>query len=247
MYASSLLKSQTGLTHGFSEIKEGNMAYRFGSHNDVEGSRKAFLSQLGLTPDQCVAQSGLVDGIHVVSDDELGRGMHDRDSSIQTNALITNRPGVGLFLTIADCIPIILYDPAKHVVALIHAARQSTNLLLPQKVVEHLKSEFGSDPGSLLAGLGPAVQAESYIYDRNIYNLVTPAWKPYLHEHDPDHIEVDNVAYAKAQLVEAGLLESNIDNSGIDTGRPDSNYFSHVRSVHTGTPEGRLAAVVALR
>jgi len=247
MYTSSLLKSQAGITHGFSEIKEGNMAYRFGSHNKVDANRTAFLARLGLTPEQCAAQVGLVDGIHVITDSDLGRGMFDRESSIQTNALITNKPGAGLFLTIADCIPIILYDPVKHAIALIHAARQSTNLLLPAKVVERLKAEFGSDPAGILACLGPAVQARSYVYDQNIYKLVTPAWKPFLHERNPNHMEVDNVGYAKAQLIKAGIPEHNLDDSGIDTGRPDANFFSHVRSVHTGAPEGRLAAVVALR
>ncbi len=223
------------------------MAYRFGTHDEVEANRKAFLKQLGLELGQCVAQIGLVDGIHIATGGDVGRGMHDHENSIRTNALITNQTGVGLFLTIADCIPIILYDPVKHVVALIHAARESTNLLLPTKVVARLVSEFGCDPAGLLAALGPAVRAESYIYDRNIYDLVTPAWKPYLNELDPDHIEVDNIGYAKAQLVASGLLKTNISDSGIDTGKSDANFFSHVRSIHTGAPEGRLAAVVALR
>jgi purine-nucleoside/S-methyl-5'-thioadenosine phosphorylase / adenosine deaminase len=246
MYTSPILKKQSGITHGFSEVKEGNMAYRFGAHSEVESSRRTFLAQISLTLKQCVAQAGLDDGIHVVTNDDIGLGMHDRETSIQTNALITNKIGVGLFLTIADCIPIILYDPVKRVIALIHAARASTNLLLPGKVAERLNAEFKCYPADILAVLGPAVRAESYIYDQGIYNLVTPAWKPYLHEVKPGHIEIDNIGYARAQLVNAGLLEQNIDDSRVDTGR-DPNYFSHVRSVHTGAPEGRLAAVVALR
>jgi copper oxidase (laccase) domain-containing protein len=247
MYTSPLLKQQSGLVHGFSEIKEGNMAYSFGDHDEIEANRRSFLKQLDLELDQCVAQVGLVDGVHVVSDDDIGHGMYDRESSIRTNALITNKTGVGLFLTIADCIPIVVYDPTKHIVALIHAARESTNLLLPAKVVGRLTSDFGCKPASLLAALGPAVRAESYIYDQAIYDLVTPAWKPYLHGRGTGRIEVDNIAYAKAQLIEAGLPERNIDDSGIDTGKSDSKFFSHVRSVHNGVPEGRLAAVVALR
>jgi YfiH family protein len=39
----------------------------------------------------------------------------------QADAILTDRPGVTLFMRFADCVPVYLYDPRKQVVGLAHA------------------------------------------------------------------------------------------------------------------------------
>jgi copper oxidase (laccase) domain-containing protein len=246
MYSSPLFADQPGVIHGFSDAQDGNMDFRFGAHDAVLENRRRFLHGVGLSLDECVQQQWLEDAVRVVSRQDLGHGMRDLDSRIHANAFITNQAGVGLFLCIADCLPIIIYDPRKHVVALLHAARESTNRKLSANVVDRMESEFGSDASTLLVAFGPAVRAESYIFDEGIYALVGEEWGTYLKEIGPGQIAVDYVAYNRDQLLEAGVQSKHILDPGIDTGK-DPHYFSHVRSSKTGQPEARLAAVVALR
>jgi len=246
MYVSPILKDQAGLVHGYSDVGDGNMDLRFGHHETVLESRRAFLGKLGLSLEDCAQQRGMEDKIHVVTHSDLGAGMTTLGTSIEANAFITNQKGVGLFLCIADCLPVIIYDPAKRVVALLHAARESTKRHLATKVVEHLTTEFECEPRDLLVAFGPAVRAESYVFDEGIYKLVGKDWEPYLHEVSPGKIQVDYVAYNYDQLLAAGVPADHIHDPGIDTGS-DPNYFSHVQSVKTGRPEARIAAAVALR
>jgi copper oxidase (laccase) domain-containing protein len=171
--------------------------------------------------------------------------MTDVKSRIHANAFITNQPGIGLFLCVADCLPIIIFDPVERVIALLHASRESTNRKLSEKVVERLRTEFGSNPRELLVAFGPAVRDKSYVFDDGIHKLVGPEWAPYLYESGPNNIEVNYVAYNRDQLLQSGVKPEYILDPGIDTGS-DPGYFSHVQSVKTGRPEARIAAVVCL-
>lgn len=246
MYVSPIFEGQAGLVHGYSDTGDGNMDLRFGRHESVLENRRVFLGQLGLSLEDCAQQRGMEDKIHIATRADLGAGMTSLGTSIEANAFITNQKGIGLFLCIADCLPVIIYDPAKRVVALLHAARESTKRHLATKVVERLKTDFGSAPLDLLVAFGPAVRAESYIFDEGIYKLVGKDWEPYLRAVSPGKIEVDYVAYNRDQLLAAGVPAEHIHDPGIDTGS-DPNYFSHVQSVKTGRPEARIAAAVALR
>jgi copper oxidase (laccase) domain-containing protein len=246
VYLSPIFKDQPGLVHAYSDASDGNMDLRFGDPAVTLESRRKFLGAVGLTLEDCVQQQGLEDTIYVVQRSDLGAGMSDIQSRIPANAFITNQKGIGLFLCIADCLPIIMFDPVKRVVALLHAARESTNRKLAEQVVHRLEQDFGCRPADVLVAFGPAVRAKSYVFDQGINKLVGPAWKPYLHEASPDKIEVDYVAYNYDQLVGAGVVAGNIFDPRIDTGS-DPHYFSHVQSVKIGLPEARIAAVACLK
>ncbi len=45
------------------------------------------------------------------------------DISNQADGIMTNRAGGGLFFNIADCMPVIIYDPTNKAIALLHAGR----------------------------------------------------------------------------------------------------------------------------
>jgi copper oxidase (laccase) domain-containing protein len=246
VYLSPVLKNQAGLIHAYSDAEDGNMDLRFGDQATTLDNRRKFLGALGLSLDDCAQQHGLEDTIHIVKRSELGAGMTDVQSRIPANAFITDQPEIGLFLCVADCLPIIIFDPVNRVIALIHAARESTRRKLTEQVVRRLEVDYGSRPADLLVAFGPAVRAKSYIFDDGIYKLVGPEWKPYLHEVRPGRIEVDYVAYNLKQLLDTGVSLEHIDDPAIDTGS-DPGYFSHVQSVRTGRPQARLAGVVCLR
>jgi copper oxidase (laccase) domain-containing protein len=246
LYLSPILKDQSGLVHAYSDATDGNMDLRFGEPAVTLTARRKFLGSLGLSLEECAQQQGLEAAIHVVKRSDLGSGMTDVQSRIPANAFVTDQPGIGLFLCIADCLPIILFDPEQRVIALVHAARESTNRKLSEQVVRRLEADFGCRPNSVLVSFGPAVRAKSYVFDDGIHNLVGPEWKPYLNEVAIGRFEVDYVAYNYDQLLQAGISPDHIFDPGIDTGS-DPAYFSHVQSLKTGRPEARLAAVVCLQ
>ena len=64
----------------------------------------------------------------------------------QCDALITNEPGVALWVFTADCTPILLQDPVTGAVGAIHAGWRGTALGIAAKAVEEMVAAYGCDP-----------------------------------------------------------------------------------------------------
>ncbi len=104
-------------------------------------------------PSQHLAECGMVHGTEVAR-----VGLSDRGQRMPgVDALMTDTPGVPLLLTYADCVPIILYDPVRHTVALIHAGWRGTVRGIAANVAQAMVETFGSKPEEMLAAIGPAI------------------------------------------------------------------------------------------
>ena len=64
--------------------------------------------------------------VAVVTGADRGRGTLTVDDAPAADALVTATPGVGLAVMVGDCVPIVLYDPAAHVLAAVHAGWRGT-------------------------------------------------------------------------------------------------------------------------
>jgi hypothetical protein len=80
----------------------------------------------------------------------------------KADAILTDRPGVTLFMRFADCVPIFLYDPVKKVVGLVHAGWLGTVQQVAAVAVEAMRACYGSRPQDILAGIGPSIAAHHY-------------------------------------------------------------------------------------
>ena len=78
------------------------------------------------------------------------------------DALVTALPGVAVGVHTADCVPILLYNPQRRVVAAIHSGWKGTVQRISQKVLFVLKSEFGGRPEEVRAVIGPAIGPDSF-------------------------------------------------------------------------------------
>jgi len=83
------------------------------------------------------------------------RGEHY--DSEKADALITNNPAATLFLRFADCVPILLFDPQRHAVGIIHAGWKGTLLKASAAAVKAMAETYGSRPADLRAGIGPSI------------------------------------------------------------------------------------------
>lgn len=217
----------------------GNMAFKYGDEADVLESRNKFFDENGVKLfDAVVMQVEDADKIVKVNNDDKGQTVH-------AEAIMTKERGLVLFLTTADCLPIVIYDPARKAVALAHLGWKPTGLRLIEKVVREMQSAYKSNPEDLLVWIGPSIKKESYIVD-NIAQKSDPLWAPFIKDEGNGLFQVDLLGYNKAQLLEAGVLEENIE---IDPNDTASNiaYFSHYRAIRSGEKEGRIATIVALK
>ncbi len=99
------------------------------------------------------------DSIKIVDESMRGTEIPDCD------ALITNIRNLPLLIRTADCVPVVLYDERRHVVANIHSGRVGTQKQIVRKTVEMMQSQFGSSPSEIIAAMGPHICGNCYEVD----------------------------------------------------------------------------------
>ena len=98
----------------------------------------------------------------VVEDDSRGRGTLDPDHAVPaTDALVTSSMSLVLVTLVADCVPIVLFDPVARVLATVHAGWRGTASGVVAAAVQAMRT-LGARPGSTVAGIGPAVSPDTY-------------------------------------------------------------------------------------
>ena len=212
-------------------------------------NRQILFRALGLDAEKIVTPQQ-VHGVHVarVSRAEAGRGAHAYADCIpETDALITNEPGLPLMLCFADCTPILFLDPERHAVGIAHGGWKGTVQRIAQATVLHMEKEFGTDPTDLLVGIGPSIGPCCYEVGEDVAERFRQAFSGHEGEilstvDGKPHV---NLWQANTQaLLDAGVPRANIDRADTCTSCSHKWYFSYRAD---GGKTGRLAAVIGLR
>lgn len=242
IYKSPLLKQQQNLLHGFSSREGGcssepfyslNMGLTSGDNPEhVVKNRRLFARAIGIMPEQAVCGYQVHStNIAKVGLEEAGRGFFDASQALaETDGLVTNKKGIALMTLYADCVPVLFYEPHQEVIAVCHCGWKGTVGKLAAKMAGVMRDEYGCKPEDILAAIGPSISRQSYEVDQPVLErfydafsfsdkLITPV--------DATHGKVDLWEANRLQLLEAGLLDCNIDVSGLCTCRNNHIFFSH--------------------
>lgn len=92
-----------------------------------------------------------------------------------TDAVITDQPGLCVCVKTADCIPILLYDTRKRVVAAVHAGWRGTVSRIVQKTVKQMQPLNSTD---LHAIIGPGISLEQFEVGDEVYEAFREAGFP---------------------------------------------------------------------
>jgi polyphenol oxidase len=77
---------------------------------------------------------------------------------LEADALVAPAPEMRIGVKSADCLPILLADPEKRVVAAVHAGWRGCAAAIAVRAVEKMQQAFGSRPGDLVAAFGPSIR-----------------------------------------------------------------------------------------
>ena len=164
------------------------------------------------------------------------------------DAIITNIPGVAIAVTTADCVPVILYDAVRGVVAAIHAGWRGTAQEIVKHTIEAMNAQFGTQPCDIQAGIGPCIGLDAYevgdevieamrICGINIDSIT-------IRNKTTQKMHIDLAAANADQLLHAGVDLMNIEVCGICTHRNSADFYS-VRAL--GNETGRFLTGVMLK
>jgi copper oxidase (laccase) domain-containing protein len=227
---------------GVSSREDGQMQLGWAEPDDeVVNNRRKFLESLGVQIENTVLvriryiEGATYDVIKTVSQVEAGNGMFKLEGE-PTDCLVTNTPGLALFVPVADCGATIIYDSRKQVLALAHLGRHSSIALVPKKLTKYLSDNFQTDPADLKVWISPSISAESYVLKYANFATENPDWADFCKKVDGGYI-TDNAGFNKSQFIKSGVRAENIEISNVDTARSE-DYWSHHHEV---TVKGNLA------
>ena len=92
-----------------------------------------------------------------------------------TDAVITDKPGLCVCVKTADCIPVLLYDTRKRVVAAVHAGWRGTVSRIVQKTIKQMQPLNSTD---IHAIIGPGISLEQFEVGDEVYEAFRDAGFP---------------------------------------------------------------------
>lgn len=165
---------------------------------------------------------------------------------VKADVIISNEPGVTLMMRFADCVPILIYDPVRHAMALVHAGWKGTVRKVVSVALSAMAAAFGSRPGDLLAALGPAIGPDHYEVAPDVETQVAAAFgadSASLLTPIPNGKALLDLWSANELLLRnAGVRQVEV--AGLCTACDTQDWYSH-RAERGRT--GRFAALLALR
>jgi YfiH family protein len=162
----------------------------------------------------------------------------DSDGRPRCDVLVTKSPARALMLRYADCTPVLLADTRQAAIGVVHAGWRGSAVRAASAAVEAMQAAFGSRPGDLVAGIGPAIGPCCYTVGTDVVEAF--ADRPELFEAG----RLDLWEANRRALIEAGVPSTNVEVAGICTQCHADEYFSH--RANGGQPAGRFAGVIRL-
>lgn len=161
------------------------------------------------------------------------------------DTLITDEPGVPLLLRYADCTPVLIYDPVRRALALVHSGWRGTVQAAGRVAVEALAAEFGSRPADMVAAIGPSIGPCCYEVGDDVTAAVRAAFaRPEVLLPAPNggRRHFDLWAANRHWLAEAGV--GRIEVAELCTACRTDEFYSYRRD---RGKTGHFGAVMALR
>jgi YfiH family protein len=166
---------------------------------------------------------------------------------LKADAMLTDRSGVTLFMRFADCVPILLCDPARRVVGLVHAGWKGTVQRVGAVAVEAMQARFGSNLADIRAALGPSIAAHHYPIGSDVAAEVKLAFGSnayaLLSVRNGAHSGVQFDLWAANQLVLEQAGVRHVEVAGLCTACHLKDWYSH--RAEAGKT-GRFGVVIAL-
>ncbi|MBA4313375.1 MAG: peptidoglycan editing factor PgeF [Chlorobiaceae bacterium] len=211
-----------------------NLSYQVGDRDEnVTKNRELFFNRLGI-PLSSVAIPGQIHSDHIQYISEAGE-YPDCD------AVVTNKNNLFLIVTVADCIPIFLYDSKTQAYAAIHAGWRGTEKRILKKGIEMMRSTFSTEINDLFAYLGPSARKCCYQVGEEVADKFN---KKYLIHSEGMNPKLDLITMNYDMLIDSGIDKNKIEISEQCTICNPSLFHSYRRDKDLS---GRMMAVIGIR
>jgi YfiH family protein len=152
------------------------------------------------------------------------------------DALITNQARVLLTVRTADCVPVLVQDPVRHVVGAIHAGWRGTVAGIVRKTIERMAQRFGSEPTSLRLAIGPSIGPCCYEVDapvlerlRDMARDMDIDWREAVEDRGGGKAMLDLRALVRIQAIATGVPLQSVQSVDLCTACHLDLFYSYRR------------------
>ena len=212
-------------------------------------NRRRLAATVGIPLNQFTIAKQIHSGnVRIISDEMRGSGSTDYESAIaDTDAMVTNRANICLVILVADCVPMLFFDPVQRAIGVAHAGWRGTFHCIAQNTVRALETAFGSSPGDITVGIGPSIGPCCYKVGPEViseFGNTIPTTKEILVNKSDDGTGYLDLWRANIdQLLHAGIEKRNIELARICTRDNPDLFFSYR---HQQGVTGRFGAGITL-
>jgi YfiH family protein len=240
-YLTSALLERAGLPHLFTTRNFPGVASTGDGGVPFTAAARPLLSGRGLAGAPAYARQ--IHGADVL--------VAERDGRLgEADVLLTERADLPLAIFTADCLPLVIYDPAGRRLAAVHAGWRGTVQSVARAAVDRLV-EAGSAPDGLVVAIGPSIGPCCYEVDEPVIERLSAAfpvgWEQWTIPAGPGKWMLDLWQANEDQLAAADVDRAMIENLRLCTACNLDRFFSYRRegSVRLGR-SGRLVALAAI-
>ncbi len=247
--SSKLLTPYDEITHTFTTRFGGvslppynslNLAFHVGDKpENVRENHKTLAIEMGYERSKLVHMQQIHSDKIVVIDPEI----HNFKNPPQCDALITNKKGIPLMVMVADCTPVLFYDPVQQVIAVAHAGRAGALQGIVPKTIQKMQQHFKSTLEDIKVVLGPSIGACCYEVNEEIFKNVKSKGYGLSTVFEKRRYYLDVKSIIHQQLKTLGLDRSQVEDLDICNACKSDIYFSYRADQQKS---GRFAGVIML-
>ena len=176
----------------------------------------------------------------------IGKNSKMKNRSINADAIITEKKNFPIAVLTADCVPILIFDKKKKIVAAIHAGWRGAYKGIIQKVIKFMFNK-GCKKKDIITAIGPCITVENYEVQNKFKNMFIKKDKKnitfFKKKRKRTYFNLSNYIKRQFKLYQI----KNIDILNIDTFNTKNNFFSARRSLKQNHSDyGRNISIIVI-
>ena len=188
----------------------------------------------------------LVKQIHGSKSIFLSKNSNIKNKSTFADAIITEKKKFPIAILTADCVPLLIFDKKRKMIAAIHAGWRGAYKEIVQKVIKFMFNK-GCKKEDMIVAIGPSISVKNYEIGEQFKDMFIKKDKMNIKffKKGKNKIYFDLPNYVKKQ-VKLNQIK-NIDLLNIDTFNKKNNFFSARRSLKLNHNDyGRNISVIMI-
>lgn len=246
IFHSPLLSLHLEVMHGFTTREGGtsiygnNLAYHVNDdETDVKNNHKRLANNLHYSQNNLVHMSQVHGDKIVIIDKEF-----THQNIPICDALITKEKETPLMVMVADCVPILLYDPVEKVIAVIHAGRAGVFSRIVPKTIQKMQKELSCNTKNILISIGPCIHQDCYEVGKEIVQESKEYSYNYAIKEEKGRYYLDLLSIIYKQLNDLNIMDKNLETLPYCTACNTDKFYSYRAEQNSC---GRFAGVIMLK